>query len=205
MNKFFWIDVETTGLDPQQGDVLEVSFAVTDTELNIIDIANWIIRQHGAEDYVALRASGGDTGAETVLQMHRKTGLWEDILSPKAWSENDAAKAMIQFLEQNGITLKDPMCGSSVHFDRAWMAQHFPDVHALFHYRNIDISTLKELCRRLQPEMFAYQENDLRPSMKEPFHRAENDVENTIAEARWYFDNFLFIPTIEVISDPGEI
>lgn len=193
-DKLFWFDLETTGLAPAQGRVLEVGIVVTDTELNIVGRKAWLVEAIGAEEHIGMQAFSGDEGAQIVHEMHKKSGLWEDLKERDRLTHvTELAAEMNAFLDDYGASKADPMCGSSVQFDRNWLDFHFPTVTARLSYRNIDISTLKELCRRLQPAMYSHIDEDLASYQAFPSHRVIPDLLNTINEAGWYFENFLIL------------
>lgn len=196
-DKMYWVDIETTGLAVEDDRILEVGFLVTDLDLGVIDKAHWTVKSPFSEEMVKLRTERGTDkqrrDATIVYDMHTESGLWLDVaVSDQTLREVEAEAAI--WLREQGIDPKaDPMCGSSVHFDRAFLKLHMPYVERLFHYRNIDISTLKELSKRWTPRMFEHQKADLALVENTPLHRVFSDLENTVNEARWYADNFIIV------------
>lgn len=181
--RFFWIDIETTGLDPYNELLLEVGFRITDVDLNLLAEHDWQLM----EPYYDDKFQNLD---DFILKMHTKSGLIEDCYD-HGMPINKASADMTDWLREQGVTKSDPMCGSSVQFDRLFMGEHLPLVHDLFSYRNIDISTIKELCRRLNPAIYSRIDES---TSKRELHRALPDLADTISEASFYFDNFLFLP-----------
>lgn len=184
-NLMFWTDLETTGLSAEEDVILQVSFALTDLNFDVLAQRTWYIWDEDARQlYEEHKAAN-----TYVYQMHVKSGIWEDCRD-LGRSNVTVMSEIVGWLTTYDLdSSSDPLCGSSVHFDRAFLKAQIPAVEAMFHYRNIDISSVKELCRRLSPTAFARMPEESGP-MDEPLHRAENDVLNTINEARWYSDNF---------------
>lgn len=183
-----WIDIESTGLDANNDVPLEIGLMVTDRTGS--EIARWstLIFEKNDEYLAAIRAGKEH---EIVGPMHERSGLWADLdkYQNVAWNREKAAKEARAFLRKCGVekfTL--PMCGSSIgSLDRPFAIVHLPVLHEFFHYRNIDVSTVKELCRMHNPELFAkYQPLDAG-------HRVLDDLEATVHEYQFYLDNFLFI------------
>ena len=196
-DKMYWLDIETTGLDVETDTILEIGFLVTDLELVPLAKTHWTIGSQVAEDVVKRRTERGTDemrrDATFVFDMHTESDLWVDVAVSDYTLRQVEAEAAA-WLKEQGIDPKtDPMCGSSVHFDRAFLKHHMPYVERLFHYRNIDISTLKELAKRWTPVMFEHQQADLDLVMNTPHHRVFSDVENTVNEARWYAENFVLV------------
>lgn len=186
-DRFFWIDIETTGLNPDADLLLEVGIRITDSELDLIDEKDWQLWNTPHYDQVC--GENFTNLDEFILNMHTKSGLLEDACSvgmvPAA-----AEAEIVEWLTGHGVEKSDPMCGSSVQFDRSWLAEWMPSVHKKFSHRNIDISTVKELCRRLNPELYSKLEQH---APKRELHRALPDLQDTITEARFYVDNFLHV------------
>lgn len=183
--RLIWVDLETTGLDPKKEVPLEIGFTITDLDLNILDTFHALIW----EDYFEKVIGQCDPFVE---QMHATSGLLVEARD-QGRPLDSAVTRLEDWLTEVGVDKSDgdgePLCGSSVQFDRGWMEEWFPDQVARFSYRNIDISSVKELCKRYNPLMYAKIKEDLEP-MK--LHRALPDLKDTIAEFEWYRDNFLF-------------
>lgn len=191
-NRFVVTDVESFGLDPDNDPLLEVAFAIVDLHLKIgsaISLPIWsnVHREHLRSLYD--KSDSGDKNAAVVIKMHEKSGLFKDAqtigLSPVI-----AERQIHDWLVSEGVyDQKDPLCGSSVAFDRSMLKAQMPLVADLFHYRNIDVSSIKELCLRLNPDMYAFLSEDV-VTKKE--HRALPDIIDTLLELGWYKDNFLY-------------
>ena len=173
-----WIDLETTGLDPRVDHILEVGVIITNDKLEYIDALELLVR-----------APEGCRGlaSEYVQKLHDKTGLWDACASSSAMSVMDAEERIGKFMATyfEDPANKPPLGGSSVHFDRSFLAYWMPSVHNEFHYRNIDVSTIKELVKHIAPDK-AYDTGN--PEDKP--HRAIQDLHNTLSELRYYVDTF---------------
>lgn len=173
-----WVDVETTGFDPQADRLLEVAMLATDDDLIPIDGGVGVVLQ--ARD---LFQDLGDLD-QVILDMHTANGLLADAASAAALEWEQANAALLQYMLQHAAE-PPQMAGSSVHFDRAWLAIHFPAVHMLFDHRNIDVSTIKELCKRWDRRVY-----EARP-VPQRLHRAMPDIHDSIAELKWYRGQFI--------------
>ncbi len=170
-----WVDMEMTGLDPDNDRIIEVAVVVTDAELNVI-----------AEGPVfAIHQSG-----ETLDKMdnwnkgtHGRSGLIDRVKASTV-TEADAEAQLIAFLKQYVPANKSPMCGNSICQDRRFMARGMPKLEAFFHYRNLDVSTLKELCRRWKPELAS-------GFKKHQKHTALADIVESIEELKYYREHFI--------------
>ena len=114
---------------------------------------------------------------------HKKTGLIERVKSSEI-NEQVAEKKILEFLNQHSTTNRSPLCGNSVHQDRRFMRKYMPTFESFFHYRNLDVSTLKELCKRWKPEL-------VKGFQKKGAHTALADILESIDELKYYRDNFL--------------
>lgn len=182
--RLVWIDTETTGLVPEDGFILEIGIAVTDLDLVTFDEFHrllWV--SPGYDKYVTEAALG-----EQVWDMHNKSNLISDAVEggvdPTAVQED-----LLDWLKEIGLTKDEPMCGSSVQFDRKWLEHHFEPVADMFSYRNIDTSTIKEVCRRFNPIVYSRLDEVTQPKK---LHRVLPDLEDTINEFQFYRDNFFF-------------
>lgn len=182
-DRFIWIDIETTGLNPEEELLLEVGFRITDIELNLLGERDWQIWDTPSYDERELDSF--------ILNMHTKSGLLDDCQDHGS-TLDEVCGDMQDWLSGWGVNKSDPMCGSSVQFDRSWMGIHLPLVHDMFSYRNVDISTVKELCRRLNPVLYGKIDSDVKTSKRE-IHRALPDLQDTCSEAGFYFENFLWL------------
>ena len=165
-----WIDMEMTGLDPEENVVLEIATIVTDKDLNVL-AEGPVIAIHQSEEELGKM---DDWNVNT----HTKSGL---VARVKA-SEYDEAKAVAEtlaFIRQWVPERTSPLCGNSIGQDRRFMVKHMSDLEAFFHYRNVDVSTIKELVRRWQPEL-------LDQFKKSGSHQALDDIRESIAELQFY-------------------
>jgi len=170
-----WLDMEMTGLDPESDRIIEVAVVVTDPQLNIL--AEGPVFAIHQTDAVLAGMDAWNTGT------HGRSGL-TDRVKASTVTEAEAETALISFLKHFVPAGKSPMCGNSICQDRRFLARFMPALEDWFHYRNLDVSTLKELARRWKPELG-------KGIPKEGRHEALADVLESIAELRYYRDNFL--------------
>lgn len=170
-----WVDMEMTGLDPDKDKIIEVAVVVTDAELNVL--AEGPVFAIHQPDAVLDGMDAWNKGT------HGRSGLI-DRVKASTITEADAEAALIDFLRHFVPKGKSPMCGNSVHQDRRFMVRGMPKLEAFFHYRNIDISTLKELCRRWKPDVL----NGFKKHQK---HTALADILESIEELRYYRQHFI--------------
>lgn len=169
-----WTDLETTGLEPREGDVLEVALVVTDDDLREAAAMSVVIRP---DDWEAKRARL----SPFIVDMHAKNGLlWEVDISP--YGPTVATKMVHHFLDQVAAlnTKETPLAGSTIGFDRAWLKEHLPSVEARFHYRSVDVSSFNEVAKRWTPDVY-----ERRPKANAA-HRALADVRESIDYLRYY-------------------
>src|SRR5688572_21511681 len=174
-NNLIWIDMEMSGLDPDADKVLEVALIVTDSQLNTV--AEGPVMVVHQPDAVLDRMD--DWNKST----HAKSGLIEKVKA-STLSEGQVEAQMIAFLSQHVPSGISPMCGNSVHQDRRFLSRHMPALEAYFLYRNLDVSTLKELAKRWKPEIMA-------GLTKHGKHEALADIYESIAELKYYREHFL--------------
>lgn len=169
-----WIDVETTGLDPINDIILEIGIIITDTDLNEIAAQAWIITP--GESRWALRRMD-----DVVREMHTTNGLLNELEGEGVppWVASDESRAFIQEHDAFG----SPMCGSTVHFDRSMLNANMRPLLESFSYRNIDVSTIKELSKSWLAEE-DWWENNREPGVKT--HRSLGDLRDSIAELQHY-------------------
>jgi len=170
-----WVDMEMTGLDPDNDRIIEVACVVTDSELNVL--AEGPVFAIHQPDEVLDKMDAWNKGT------HGRSGLIERVKASTV-SEADAEQALIDFLKQYVPAGKSPMCGNSICQDRRFMARGMPKLEAFFHYRNLDVSTLKELCRRWKPDI-------LSGFKKAQKHTALADIVESIEELRYYREHFI--------------
>ena len=171
-----WIDLEMTGLDPATDVILEAVAVVTDGDLRELAASpEFVIHQPEA-----VLAGMNDW----CIEHHGRSGLTR--ASRESTTSLAAAEdQLLAFVASHAQPGASPLCGNSVHMDRAFLARHMPRLEAHFHYRNVDVSTLKELVRRWYPDL---------PRFDKPeAHRALDDIRQSIAELRYYRER-LFVP-----------
>jgi len=170
-----WIDMEMSGLDPEENRVLEVAIVITDANLNTIAEAPVLVVHQ--PDSVLNSMDSWNTNT------HARTGLTEKVRASKL-DEALVEATMLEFVSQYVPAATSPMCGNSVHQDRRFLARYMPRLEAYFLYRNLDVSTLKELARRWRPEL-------LSGIVKAGKHEALADIHESIGELRYYREHFL--------------
>jgi oligoribonuclease len=170
-----WLDMEMTGLDPDNDRIIEVAVVVTDAELNIL--AEGPVFAIHQSDETLDKMDNWNKGT------HGKSGLIDRVKASTV-SEAQAEEQLIAFLKQWVPANKSPMCGNSICQDRRFMARGMPKLEAFFHYRNLDVSTLKELCRRWKPELAS-------GFKKHQKHTALADIVESIEELRYYREHFI--------------
>lgn len=170
-----WIDMEMTGLDPDNDRIIEVAAIVTDSELNVL--AEGPVFAIHQPDEVLDRMDAWNKGT------HGRSGLIDRVKASTV-SEADAQAALIDFLKRYVPSGKSPMCGNSICQDRRFMVRSMPKLEAFFHYRNLDVSTLKELCKRWKPGIAA-------GFKKHQMHTALADIKESIEELRYYREHFI--------------
>ncbi|RPI47768.1 MAG: oligoribonuclease [Betaproteobacteria bacterium] len=170
-----WIDMEMSGLDPDRDRVLEVAIVITDAQLNTVAEAPVLVVHQG--DVVLANMDAWNTST------HARTGLTEKVRASKL-NEAQVESGMLEFVSRYVPQGVSPMCGNSVHQDRRFLARYMPRLEAYFLYRNLDVSTLKELARRWRPEL-------LNGIVKAGKHEALADIHESIGELKYYREHFL--------------
>ena len=174
-NNLVWLDMEMTGLTPDTDKVIELAMVITDTHLNVVaEGPVWVVHQ-SAE--VMAGMDSWNTGT------HGKSGLTARVLAATTSAE-DVEAAALEFLKLHVPRLASPMCGNSICQDRRFMAKNMPKLEDWFHYRNLDVSTLKELCKRWKPEL-------AKGMKKHGKHEALADIYESIEELKYYREHFL--------------
>ncbi len=170
--RWVWLDLEMTGLSPERDRILEVAMVVTDTDLNVVAEAPvWVVHQ---SDAALAGMDAWNTGT------HGRSGLVEKVRA-STLDERAVEAAALEWLQQHLPAESSPMCGNTIGQDRRFLALHMPRLEAFFHYRSIDVSTLKELSKAWFPAEFAAYRKKTR-------HEALADVYESIDEARHYRD-----------------
>ena len=168
-NNLIWIDMEMTGLQPDADRVIEIAMLVTDPQLNVLATGPVLVLHQPDEVLDAM-----DTWNKST---HAKTGLIERVRA-SSLTEADAERQALEFVSAHVPANVSPMCGNSICQDRRFLARWMPGLEAHFHYRNLDVSTLKELVRRWKPELKAFS--------KEGKHEALADILESIEELKFY-------------------
>lgn len=170
-----WIDLEMTGLDPLQERIIEIATVVTDSELNILAEGPSIAINQSEKLLQAMD--------EWNTNQHGKSGLTSRVQKSSV-TEAQAELATIEFLKQWVPQGASPMCGNSIGQDRRFLVRYMPELANYFHYRNLDVSTLKELVRRWKPEL-------MNGFTKKGSHLATDDVYDSIEELAYYREVFI--------------
>ena len=174
-SNLIWVDLEMTGLDPDNDVVIEIASIVTDTELNTLAEGPVIAIRQSDE-----RLDGMD---EWNTTHHNASGLVARVKASE-YDEQRAALETIEFLEQWVPRGASPMCGNTICQDRRFMARHMPELEGYFHYRNLDVSAFKILMQRWRPDL----DGGFR---KTATHLALDDIRESIDEMRYYREHFL--------------
>lgn len=177
-NHLCWLDMEMTGLDPDRDKIIEVAMIITDSELNVLAQSDvYAIHQ---SDEVLDNMDAWNTAT------HARTGLTQRV-KDSSFSEQEVERRLLAFLSAWIPQNSTPMCGNTIHQDRRFMARHMPQLEAWFHYRNLDVSTLKELARRWHPQVY-------KSVVKKGSHKALDDILESIEELRHYRAHFIRLP-----------
>ena len=174
-DNLLWVDMEMSGLNPDTDRVLEVAIVITDSQLNTVVEAPVLV-VHQADAVL----DGMDSWNRST---HAKSGLTERVKA-STLSEAEVERRLVEFLTAYIPAGISPMCGNTVHQDRRFMARHMPALEAFFHYRNLDVSTLKELMKRWRPDLAA-------GFVKHGKHEALADIYESIDELKYYRTHFL--------------
>jgi oligoribonuclease len=170
-----WVDMEMTGLEPDTDLIIEVAVVVTDLHLNVL--AEGPVFAIHQSDEALDKMDAWNKGT------HGRSGLIDRVKASTV-SEAQAEEALIAFLKQWVPAGKSPMCGNTICQDRRFMVRGMPKLEAFFHYRNLDVSTLKELCKRWKPSIVG-------GFKKHQKHTALADIIESIEELRYYREHFI--------------
>jgi len=176
-HNLIWIDLEMTGLDCENDQIIEIATIVTDADLNTLAEGPVLAIHHSR----ALM----DSMDEWNTEHHGRSGLTKRVLESEV-TLGQAEQETLAFLREHVEAGKSPMCGNSICQDRRFMARLMPELEDFFHYRNLDVSTLKELMVRWRPDLLA-------GFTKKAAHLALDDIRESIAELQYYRDTFLKI------------
>lgn len=173
-NRLVWIDLEMTGLDPEKERIIEMATIITDSELNLV--------AEGPVIAIKQPDSLLDSMDEWCTNTHGASGLTQRVKDSKT-TEAEAEQQTLEFLKQYLAAGESPLCGNSIGQDRRFLVKYMPELEAFFHYRNLDVSTVKELARRWRPDV-------LDGVKKKGSHLALDDIRDSINELRHYRDHF---------------
>lgn len=174
-DNLIWLDMEMSGLLPDADRILELAVVVTDADLNVIAESPVLVVHQS--DAVLDGMDAWNKGT------HGRSGLIEKVKT-STMDEDAAAEIMLAFLKQHVPAGKSPMCGNSICQDRRFMARYMPDLEKYFHYRNLDVSTFKELARRWKPVVYS-------GFKKASRHEALADIYESIDELKYYREHFI--------------
>lgn len=174
-NHLVWLDMEMTGLNPDTDRIIEVAMIVTDS--NLVTVAEAPVLVVHQDDAALDAMDAWNKGT------HGRSGLIDKVRA-STLTEAEAEAQMLAFLAQHVPIRTSPMCGNSICQDRRFMARWMPKLEAYFHYRNLDVSTLKELVKRWKPEL-------AKGLVKHGKHEALADIQESIEELKYYREHFL--------------
>lgn len=164
-----WLDMEMTGLDPERESVLEIATLITTGDLEVIAEGPDLVVHQPPELLDAMDAWN--------TEHHGASGLTAQSLASTI-SVAEAEQQTLAFLRQHVQPGKSPLCGNSIGQDRRFLVRYMPELERFFHYRNVDVSTIKELTKRWYPDLPAFGKSEA--------HRALDDIRESVAELRWY-------------------
>ena len=176
-DNLIWLDLEMTGLDPERDSVLEIATLVTDKNLALLAegpvyaIHQPLRRLEAMDDW--------------NRNQHQKSGLWQRVLESNA-SMRDAEEGTLAFLDEWTVPGRSPLCGNSIGHDRRFLARYMPKLEHWLHYRNLDVSTIKELARRWAPDV-------AEAAKKDSAHTALSDIRDSVDELRHYRAHFALL------------
>ena len=174
-NNLIWLDMEMTGLSPDGDRIIEVAMVITDSQLQTIAESPVLVVHQSTEILDAMDQWNKST--------HARSGLIEKVKT-STLNEAQVEEQMLNFLQQHVPSNTSPMCGNSICQDRRFLARWMPALERYFHYRNLDVSTLKELAKRWKPEIVA-------GIVKHGKHEALADIYESIEEMKYYRANFI--------------
>ena len=170
-----WIDLEMTGLIPETDVIIEIATVVTDANLNVIEEGP-SLAIHQSKELI-------DGMDEWNTSQHNRSGLVKRVMESKI-TVNEAESQTLEFLSKHVDSGVSPMCGNSICQDRRFLSNYMPNLENFFHYRHIDVSTLKELAVRWKPDIIS-------SSFKNSRHLALSDIYDSIDELKYYREHFI--------------
>lgn len=170
-----WIDLEMTGLIPETDVIIEIATVVTDANLNVIEEGP-SLAIHQSKELI-------DGMDEWNTSQHNRSGLVKRVMESKI-TVNEAESQTLEFLSKHVDSGVSPMCGNSICQDRRFLSNYMPNLEKFFHYRHIDVSTLKELAVRWKPDIIS-------SSFKNSRHLALSDIYDSIDELKYYREHFI--------------
>jgi oligoribonuclease len=173
--RLIWLDMEMTGLDPEKERIIEIAVVITEPDLTFVAQAPVLVI-HQSDELL----DGMDKWNQST---HAKSGLIDRVRA-STLTEEQAEEQVLAFLKQYVPQGKSPMCGNTIGQDRRFMVKYMPRLEAYFHYRNLDVSTLKELSLRWKPEVY-------RSFVKQSRHEALADIHESIDELKHYREHFI--------------
>ena len=182
--RLIWIDLEMTGLDARNDVIIEIATVITSADLDTV-AEGPVIAIHQPDEVLAAMD-------EWNQRTHGESGLTQRVRG-SSWTAAQAEGETLAFLAEHVPPGTSPMCGNSICQDRRFLARLMPQLEGYFHYRNLDVSSLKELVRRWAPEI-------ARGFVKEATHRALDDIHESIAELRHYRAHFLRLPEPKAVD-----
>ena len=174
-NRLVWLDMEMTGLDPEKERIIEVAVVVTEPDLTLVAEGPALVIHQPDSLLDAMDSWNKAT--------HGKSGLIDKVKA-STMTESQAEDILIAFLSQHVPAGKSPLCGNTISQDRRFMFRYMPRLEQFFHYRNLDVSTLKELARRWRPDVY-------KSCDKKSRHEALSDIHDSIDELKHYREHFL--------------
>ena len=177
-NNLSCLDMEMTGLNPETDKIIEIAMIITDKDLNVLAQSE-VFAIHQSDEIM-------DNMDEWCTATHARTGLTARVKASH-YTEAEVEQKLLDFMSAWLPAKASPMCGNTIHQDRRFMVKYMPRLEAFFHYRNLDVSTLKELARRWHPAVY-------KGVVKKGSHKALDDILESIDELKYYRETFLRLP-----------